>query len=66
MQAEKCWKGMTDEERRRAVLGLDLWKWTVQWQSNGGLFIPYGSTFLHQKRYLDEPWQNAFKDAGIE
>ncbi len=66
MQAEKSWQRMTGEERRIAVLVLELWKDTVQWQSGGGLFIPHGSTFLHQKRYLDEPWVGAFEEAGIK
>lgn len=66
LPAERTWRRMSDEERRLAVLVLELWKNTVQWQSGGGLFIPHGSTFLAQKRYLDEPWVGAFEEAGIK
>jgi hypothetical protein len=62
-KAERCWQRMTDAERFDAVRGAKLWSQTVQWQSNGGLFIPYASTFLNQKRYWDEPWTGAFEEA---
>ena len=66
VQAERTWRRMTDGERWLAVRTVPLWEQTVQWQSGGGLFIPHGSTFLNQKRYLDEPWTGAFEEEGID
>jgi len=65
-KAEKSWQRMSEAERRMAIDVMRLWKQTVQWQSDYGIYIPHGSTFLNQKRYLDEPWNGAFKEAGIK
>lgn len=54
VQAERTWQRMKDREREAAMMGLELWKQTVQWETEHGKFIPYGSTFLNQRRYLDE------------
>lgn len=59
-KAEQIWRKLNEGERDLVVRGLRLWKQTVQWQKDGGVYIPHGSTFLHQKRYLDEPWTGAF------
>lgn len=64
-QAEKRWAKMDDGERQIAIEVMRLWKQTVQWQSDGGVYIPHGSTFLNQRRYLDEPWNGAFEENGI-
>lgn len=64
-KAEKTWAKMSEEDRRKALAVMRLWKQTVQWQSAGGIYIPHGSTFLNQKRYLDEPWNGAFEECGI-
>jgi hypothetical protein len=64
-KAEKIWAKMPETERELALKVLRLWKDTHQWQSAGGIYIPHGSTFLAQKRYLDEPWIGAFDEAGI-
>jgi hypothetical protein len=61
MKAERCWKKMGVKEQDLAVYGLKLWKQTAQWHQADGQFIPYASTFLAQKRYLDEPWTGAFE-----
>jgi hypothetical protein len=61
-KALKAWSKLGPEERESARRGLQLWKQTEQWISDGGKFIPYASTFLTQKRYLDEPWTNAFEE----
>jgi hypothetical protein len=60
-KAEQMWKKMSAEEQQQAIRSLPLWKQTAQWQSEGGAYIPHGSTFLHQKRFLDEPWSGAFE-----
>jgi DNA replication protein DnaC len=65
MKAERTWKRMSDNERYMAIRGLRLWCQTVQWQSNGGLFVPYASTFLNQERWREEPWTGAFGENGI-
>jgi hypothetical protein len=61
LKAERIWLKMLPGERANAMAGLALWKQTLQWQQNDGMFIPYASTFLAQKRYLDEPWVGAFE-----
>jgi hypothetical protein len=60
IKAERLWAKLGTAERLTALHGVKLWKQTVQWQSGNGLYIPYASTFLAQKRYLDEPWSGAF------
>lgn len=60
--AERCWNKLREAEREKVMRGLELWKQTVQWQSNDGMFVPYASTFLNQQRYLDEPWTGAFSE----
>lgn len=61
-KAEKLWLGMSQEQQSLATYGLKLWRQTEQWQREDGKFIPYGSTFLQQKRWADEPWTGAFHD----
>lgn len=60
------WNRMTDRQREFALRSLGLWVQTVQWNSSDGLYVPYGSTFLNQERYLDEPWTRAFEEAGLD
>lgn len=60
-QALKYWRKMPSNEQETATNNLQLWKQAEQWQRDGGKFIPYASTFLAQKRYLDEPWTGAFE-----
>lgn len=59
--AERKWKCLSEEERGRALHGLELWKCSAQWVGSGGEYIPYASTFLNQERYNDEPWNGAFE-----
>jgi DNA replication protein DnaC len=62
LKASQLWKRLKPPERADAMKGLRLWKQTVQWQSNQGVYIPYGSTFLCQRRWEDEPWTGAFEE----
>jgi hypothetical protein len=52
--AKRMWDRMNDQERAKAIASLQAWKRTKQWNGDPD-FIPYGSTFLHQERYNDEP-----------
>jgi hypothetical protein len=61
VKAERLWKKLKDIDKFKACSGLMLWKQTAQWHQADGQFIPYASTFLAQKRYLDEPWTGAFE-----
>jgi hypothetical protein len=60
-KAEKVWLKMGHSEQAFCIISLPLWKQTEQWHQADGQFIPYASTFLAQKRYLDEPWTGAFE-----
>lgn len=60
--ARKAWAKLDSKERLSAIKGLKLWCQTVQWQSSGGMYIPYASTFLNQRRWEDEPWNGAFEE----
>jgi DNA replication protein DnaC len=62
LKALKLWLKLSSTERKAVMEGLGLWKQTDQWQSNGGMFIPYASTFLAQRRWEDEPWTGAFAE----
>lgn len=62
LKAEKIWLKLSAEEQKQALRGTLLWKQTDQWHQADGQFIPYASTFLAQKRYLDEPWTGAFTE----
>jgi DNA replication protein DnaC len=62
MKAEKLWRKMSTSEKISAVHGLGLWKQTLQWQISGGIYIPYASTFLAQRRWEDEPWAGALAE----
>ena len=63
LKALKLWSKFRNDERQKAIEGVKLWKQTAQWHSADGIFIPYASTFLAQKRYLDEPWTGAFTES---
>ena len=60
IKAQRCWIKLAQPEKELVMRGLRLWKQAHSWHQADGLFIPYASTFLAQKRYLDEPWTNAF------
>lgn len=62
LKAERIWRKLNADERGKVMYGLCLWKQAAQWHSGDGQFIPYASTFLAQKRYLDEPWTGAFAE----
>jgi len=65
-KAEKIWRKLGESEQQAAIRGLELWKRSYQWSTEGscgGLFIPYASTFLNQRRWEDEPWSGAFEEA---
>lgn len=61
LKAEKLWNKLSFGEKLQVLRGLLLWKQTEQWHQADGAYIPYASTFLAQKRYLDEPWTGAFE-----
>jgi DNA replication protein DnaC len=63
MRAEKLWHKLSEQEQEEVLVGLRLWRQADQWHQAGGMFIPYGSTFLAQRRWEDEPWTNAFSEA---
>ena len=60
LKALKLWSKFRNDERQKAIEGVKLWKQTAQWHRHDGIFIPYASTFLAQKRYLDEPGQELY------
>jgi len=60
MKAERAWKKLPASEQAAVIHGVELWKQTFQWRSMDGMYIPYASTFLHQQRWKDEPWDGAF------
>jgi hypothetical protein len=61
-KAEKWWNETSELQRDFAMKGLLCWKRAEQWNRDDGKYIPYASTFLAQKRYLDEPWTGAFAE----
>jgi len=61
LKAERVWKKLRPWEHDKVMLGVKLWKQSVQWQSGEGMFVPYASTFLAQKRWAEEPWTGAFE-----
>jgi hypothetical protein len=60
LKAERIWRRMLHSEQRLAIDHLAQWKLSLQWQNTE--FVPYGSTYLAQKRFLDEPWPHAFDE----
>lgn len=63
-KAEKSWRKLSADEQMAALRGVILWKQSYQWSDAGschGLFIPYASTFLNQRRWEDEPWAGALE-----
>lgn len=55
-QAERAWvKINPDEQLFKAILdGLERAKTSVEWQKNGGQYIPYPATWLNAKGWEDE------------
>jgi len=55
-QAEKTWvKLKPDEQLFKAIMaGLERAKTSVDWQKDGGQYIPYPSTWLNAKGWEDE------------
>ena len=55
-QAERAWvKIKPDEQLFKAILdGLERAKTSVEWQKDGGQYIPYPSTWLNAKGWEDE------------
>jgi hypothetical protein len=49
------WKKIPENEWGAVLAGLADWKQCEQWNRDGGQFIPYASTFLHQKRWNESP-----------
>jgi DNA replication protein DnaC len=61
LKAMRCWKKLSAQEKLAAIRGVLLWSQTVQWQSSGGMYIPYASTFLAQERWKEEAWSGCFE-----
>lgn len=59
--AMKAWAGVA-AEAEAIIAGVRLWAGSVEWQKDGGQFIPHPATFLNQRRWEDRP--NASADAG--
>lgn len=53
MQARKAF-AKADVRLDMLLQALEAQKQTGQWQSDGGRFIPYASTWLNQKRWEDD------------
>jgi hypothetical protein len=54
--AEKAWgKAHVNGELESVLAALAVQKCSAQWKKNGGEFIPNPSTWINQKRWLDEP-----------
>ena len=55
-QAWKAWQKLnpSDDLCVEILKSLSVHKSTEQWQGDGGKYIPYGSTWLNQKRWEDE------------
>jgi hypothetical protein len=64
MKAEKLWLKLSNDEQMDVLRGVTLWKKTYQWQLADGIYIPYASTFLAQRRWEDEPWTGAFQESA--
>ena len=62
LKAERVWEKIPIGDHERVIKSIALWKQSYQWHQNDGLYIPYASTFLAQKRYQDEPWEGAFDE----
>ncbi|MBO5959315.1 MAG: hypothetical protein J6Q65_04250 [Lentisphaeria bacterium] len=39
----------------RMLSAIAKWKGSAQWQEDGGKYIPHPATWIHQKRWEDEP-----------
>lgn len=65
-KAKICWQKLNEEEKSAATKGLRMWLRAEQWNREDGKFIPYASTFLAQKRYLDEAWAGCFDEPKPE
>lgn len=61
-KARLVWNRLGIFEHKAIMRGLKLWKQTEQWHADDGKWIPYGSTFLAQRRWEDEPWAGAFEE----
>lgn len=55
-KALEAWKKIEDQDKLPKILkALEWQKCMEQWEEDEGRFIPHPSTYLNQKRYLDEP-----------
>ena len=39
----------------RMISAVERWKRSAQWREDGGKYIPHPATWIHQKRWEDEP-----------
>lgn len=57
--AEKAWKALKPDDALLADIlkSIELQKQSINWQKDGGQYIPYPATFLRAKGWLDETTQ---------
>ena len=54
-EAEKAWMSAhINGEFQQLLDALDAQKRTEQWAKDGGQFVPYASTWIRQRRWMDE------------
>lgn len=47
-----------DDLLARMLSAVERWRRSAQWQEENGKFIPHPATWIHQKRWEDEPPKN--------
>lgn len=62
------WKKLNPSQELITMIMESLAKWTKsnQWTKNGGQFIPYPSTWLHERRWEDEIPQEIHEKAPVK
>lgn len=44
-----------DDLLAKMLAAIDRWKRSAQWREDGGKYIPHPATWIHQKRWEDDP-----------
>lgn len=50
-----AWNDIPEEDRKKVLEGLQLWKRSEQWAKEGGKFIPYAKNFLVRELWRQKP-----------
>lgn len=63
--AVSAWESMavSPEDMKQILEGLERWKRSLEWEKNGGQFIPRPARWLSEKRWLEYPVEAAPKGA---